>query len=151
LDVLAVVAGGAIIAAVLSFGAGPDPGPAPLAVSAATAATAAPPTTAPPVADDPVAFVMNYCSLLPGNTDAAWALLSPAAQEAAGGRSGFDHFYGTIRSVSLQNVLESDNSTVDATVLYVAKAHGSTVSEPYRFVVGPGPNGRMLIQSFSRM
>jgi hypothetical protein len=93
----------------------------------------------------------NYYSLLPDNTDAAWARLSPAAQEAAGGRSGFDHFYGTIRSVSLQNVLESDDSTVDATILCVAMADGSTASEPYRFVVGPGPNGRMLIQSFSKL
>ncbi len=50
------------------------------------------PTSAP--VTDPVGFVQGYYGLLPGNTDAAWALLGPTAQSQSGGRSGFDGFYG---------------------------------------------------------
>ena len=49
---------------------------------------------------DPVGFVQRFYGLLPGNTDAAWALLGPAAQSQSAAASGFDSFYGTSRGVA---------------------------------------------------
>jgi hypothetical protein len=125
-----------------------------VAVFAVTLILRAGPDSAPPLADQ-YALVTKYYGLLPGNTDAAWALMSPAAQEAAGGRSGFDHFYGTIQSVSLTELRPSADSAVSATVWYVDKAdpfpNEGGVSVPTRFIVGPGPDGRLLIQSFMRL
>jgi eukaryotic-like serine/threonine-protein kinase len=172
LGVLAVLALGAgITAAILTGDTGsqtPDAQPAttsaPAAAASAPTTTPAPPatttpttttptTTTPPAApaDDPVAFVQSYYALLPGNTDAAWAMLSSEAQRAsgAGGKDSYDSFWATMRSVSLQDVRQTGENTVEGTVVF-NNQNGSTSSEPYRFVVGTGSDGQTIIQSFSR-
>ena len=116
--------------------------------------TAQPQPTAPPPAPapstDPVAFVRDYYALLPGNTDAAWPLLSPSAQRASGGRGGFDRFYAGMESVTLQDVTDMGDGVVRATVVF-ERRNGPTTREPYRFVITRDKDGGAIIQSFSRV
>ncbi len=172
--VLLVLVGG-IIAVVATWGSA-DPGGAPQAAPPTATSVAALPATAPattaPVASttpvpppssptptpsspppaagtDPVAFVQNYYALLPGNTEAAFALLGAQAQAASGGRAGFDGFYGGLQSVSLQNLRRTGDNTAEATVVFVRR-DGRSSSEPYRFVMSTGPDNRTVMESFSR-
>jgi hypothetical protein len=122
----------------------PSPSPTP-EPSASPAPTAAP----VPAGADPAAFVQSYYALLPGNTEAAFAQLGSGAQAASGGRAGFERFYGGMESVSLQNLRRTGDNTAEATVVFVRRG-GGTSSEPYRFVMSTGPDGRMIMESFSR-
>jgi hypothetical protein len=128
----------------------PTPTPPPPPPTTAPAPVPAPVPAPAPAATDPVTFIQNYYGLLPGNTDAAFALLSPAAQAESGGRAGFESFYADIRSVALQNVRETGENTVDATVVFTEQ-DGSTSSEPYRFVMGTGEDNQTIMQSFVRL
>ena len=95
---------------------------------------------------DPVGFVQNYYGQLPGNTDAAWALLGPSAQSQSGGRGGFNRFYDGLSRVWAENLRVSGN-TVTATIVFTQKS-GEVSRENYSFVVGT-QNGRQVIESFS--
>lgn len=167
LGVLAVAAG--VTIAILTSGAdagagGSTPAAQPATTSApaapappattAPAATTAPSTTAPTSAPAPAsgaaAFVQNYYGLLPDNTDAAWRLLGSEAQNRSGGQSGYDGFWAEVASVSLQNVRQTGDDTVEGTVVFTRR-DGGTSSEPYRFVVGTGSDGQTIIQSFSKL
>jgi serine/threonine protein kinase len=172
LGVLAVLALGAGITAAILTGdtGGQTPTAQPATTSAPAAAASAPTTTPTPsptqppatttpatttptaAPSDPVAFVLSYYALLPGNTDAAWALLGSEAQResGAGGKGSYDSFWADMRSVSLQDVRQTGENTVEGTVVF-NRQDGSTSSEPYRFVVGTGSDGQMIIQSFSRL
>lgn len=122
------------------------PAPAPTSVPTATPE----PTGVPaPAGSDPVAFVQRYYSLLPGDTDAAFALLGPSAQAKSNGRGGFDAFYGGLSSVSVRNLRRVDDATVTATVVFVGR-DGRTSSEPYRFVMATGADGGTIMESFSQ-
>jgi hypothetical protein len=131
------------------------PGAAPTTTAAPT--TSAEPTTSAPTTTetttesapvtDPVGFVQSFYGLLPGNTDAAWALLGPSAQSASGGRSGFDSFYAGIERVWAENLRVSGN-TVTATIVFTPK-DGPVTRESYTFVLGV-QDGRQVIESFNR-
>jgi hypothetical protein len=141
------------------------PAPAPVATRNGAAPTqAGPPSSAAPItttpsasespstapvagAQSPVAFVQGYYGLLPGNTDAAWALLGPTAQSQSGGRDGFNSFYGGLIRVWSENLRVTGN-TVSATIVFTDKG-GRVTREPYQFVVG-SVDGRQVIESFSR-
>jgi hypothetical protein len=165
--VLAVAAG--VTVAILTSGAGAGAGGAPAAQPTATtapaptttpaAATTAPsttaplttaPTSAPAAPSDAVAFIQNYYGLLPGDTDTAWQLLGPDAQSRSGGQSGYDAFWADVATVSLQNVRQTGDNTVEGTVVFTRR-DGGTSSEPYRFVIGTGPDGQTIMQSFSKL
>jgi eukaryotic-like serine/threonine-protein kinase len=136
--------------------ASPPPPP-----SRATAGSRAPsparrpaPTTTPeqaraPSATDPVTFVRGYYALLPGNTDAAYALLGPRARSQAGGAGGFTSFYARMQSVTVANPHLTGKSTVTATVRFVQK-DGTTSVEPYQFVMTEDGSGKMIMESFAR-
>ena len=170
-----LVVGLSVLGVVLVRGAGSPSGTAaPTTTEAAAPATAAPPvatpsaaptTTAPPSSSaeptpsatpttatdsasvtDPVGFVQNYYGQLPGNTDAAWALLGPAAQSQSGGRGGFNRFYDSLSRVWAEN-LRVEGNTVTATIVFTQK-NGEVSRENYSFVVGT-QNGRQVIESFS--
>jgi hypothetical protein len=180
LVVLTLIGGIAAILGTRTAGTGAQAAPpqaapataAPVAVepstAAATAPSSVPPTTtvetptptptptpepapapAPSPAVDPAAFVQSYYALLPGNTEAAFALLSSGAQAQSGGRAGFDRFYGGLQSVTLQNLRPTGATTAEATVVFVRR-DGSTSSEPYRFQMSTGADGRTVMESFSR-
>jgi serine/threonine protein kinase len=174
LALLAVVAVGAgVVVSILTSRAGTEPSAAPSGTTGAPAApapttapeatsapTTAPRTTAPPTTaatsapaaapSDAVAFLQNYYSLLPDNTNEAWQLLGPEARDRSNGRTGYDGFWSGIADVSLQNVRQSGGSTVDATVVFTRK-DGTTTSEPYRFVIGTEPDGRTVVETFSSL
>jgi hypothetical protein len=131
------------------------------ALPPAPTTTAPPPTTEPPrtsqpneqgaPAADAVGFVEKYYGLLPGNTDAAWQMLSAQAQSrSGGGRGSYDSFWSEVESVNLRDVRQTDANTVEATVVF-ERRDGTTTNEPYRFVVGTGPDGHMIMQSFSQL
>jgi hypothetical protein len=154
--VLAVVAVAIILAFVVAnqFGSTTPPStpspsavPPPASVTTSAPLTSLQPSSAAPAADDPVAFVQSYYALLPGNTDAAWALLGSEARAQSGGRFGFDGFWGTLRSVSLENAHRTGDGEVVSTVVFVG-SDGRTTREPYRFVLGT-EDGRTVIASFS--
>ena len=98
----------------------------------------------------PVTFVQRYYSLLPANTDAAFALLGPRARAQAGGAAGFKTFYARMQSVTLHDPRRIADGSVDATVRFVQK-DGTTSSEPYRFVITEDGSGKMMMESFTRM
>ena len=95
-----------------------------------------------------MAFVQRYYGLLPENTDAAWALLSPTAQSQSGGRGVFDGFYAGLARVWAEN-LRANGNTVTATIVFTDKS-GRVSRDPYQFVVGTTSDGREIMESFSR-
>jgi len=165
--VAVLVIGGGATAIALS-GAGQAPAAAPPATAAtpvaaaptsvaptsAAAPTAAPttapaPTTSPAVAGNAIAFVYRYYSLLPGDPDAAFALLGPAAQSQSGGRAAFTGFYATVAQVAVEDARQTGDNTVSATVRFVLK-DGRVTREPYRFVISTAPDGSQLMDQFNR-
>ena len=162
LAVLLIGGGGGAYA--LSRGAAATPAPAPTVAAAPTTtvqpaptSSAAAPTTSvtpsptpgpAPNAADPVAFIQRYYALLPGNPDAAFALLSPAAQGQSGGRDGFTNFYAGMSAVTLQDARKTGDNTVSAHVRFVRK-NGVTTNEPYSFTTGTSADGTTLMESFS--
>lgn len=121
----------------------PSPAPHP-------ARTAAPaPAPASPRGAEPVAFVQSYYALLPGNTDAAYALLGPQARNQAGGAAGFARFYARMQSVAVHDCHLVGNNTVNATVRFVQK-NGTTSDEPYQFHMVTDGSGKFIMDSFSR-
>ena len=96
-----------------------------------------------------MAFVQSYYGLLPGNTDAAWALLGPQAQAASGGRDGFERFYAGLQSVSLQNPQRTGDDTVSARVAFVPR-EGNPTNEAYSFVMTTDDQGNTIMQSFRK-
>jgi hypothetical protein len=160
---VAVAAAGSIATAALlaSNGGQQQPqaaAPTPAISTSAPAAGGVPPTSAaetsgavtPAPANDAVTFVQNYYNLLPGNTDAAWAQLSPSAQTASGGRAQFNSFYGGLSRVWLEQIRHGDDGSVTAFVVFT-KLDGSVSREFYRFVVGVGPDGKQVLQSFAKI
>ncbi|WP_232664359.1 serine/threonine-protein kinase [Pseudonocardia sp. TRM90224] len=130
-------------------GAEPSTSAGPSAAAPPTGApTTTAQTTAPPAADNAIAYVQNYYAQLPGNTEAAWAMLSPRAQAKSNGRAGFDSFWAQFDSVRLDNPRETGPDFVRATVVFVRK-DGTTSSEPYSFVINR-PNGVMIMEDFSQ-
>ena len=106
-----------------------------------TTATGSAPVT------DPVGFVQGFYGLLPGNTDAAWALLGPTAQSQSSGRSGFDSFYArTVAGVGGGPAGERQHGDGDDRV---HRKDGQVSREGYTFVLGT-QDGRQVIESFSR-
>lgn len=167
-----VVGLGVLAAVLIRGGEGGSAPPPPTAAATPTPAPAAPPvattsaapatTTAPPTSSaapttttstdsspvtDPVGFVQSYYGLLPGDTDAAWALLGPTAQSQSGGRSAFDSFWSGQSRVWAESLRVVGGNTVTATVVFTDD-NGSVKRDPYRFVIGH-QDGRQVIQSFS--
>jgi hypothetical protein len=165
---LLLVGGGAAAFALSRGGTGTAQAAAPTTVpAAAPTTTQAPPTTAAATTtvaptsatpsptpsstagvSDPVAFVQRYYSLLPGNPDAAFALLSPAAQSLSGGRDRFANFYAGMAAVTLQDPRQTSDHTVSARVRFVRKT-GVTTNEAYSFTMSTAADGTTLMQSFS--
>jgi hypothetical protein len=89
--------------------------------------------------------VRNYYGLLPGNTDAAWALLGPTAQSQSGGRGEFDNFYSGLARVWAENLRATGGNTVSATIVFTQK-DGNVSRESYQFVLGD-VGGQQVIES----
>lgn len=139
--VVAVVAAAALLVAGILLlrprgdsgpAAGPQPAPSSTTASGSPSATAAtptpatstpPPVTGPPSANQLAAAVTRYYSLLPGNPDEAFALLTTDYQtRVAGGRQAYQRFVDGFSAVTATDVTGSPPSTVTATVTYTTKS-----------------------------
>jgi eukaryotic-like serine/threonine-protein kinase len=91
-------------------------------------------------------FIKQYYDLLPNNPDAAWAQLTPKAQQKSGGKKNFNDFYAQFDDVKIQDTKQNGN-TVSGTVVFQKKNGGGTSKEPYKFIlVKQGDN--FLIDDF---
>ena len=103
------------------------------ASSAAASTTAASSTATLTVAQQLSGAITHYYSLIPGNLDVAWNLLTPKYQQnPAISKSYYTSFWGKYQSVSLSDVVAEPPSTVVATLTYVSK-DGSTQQERTKF------------------
>jgi hypothetical protein len=77
--------------------------------------------------------VTHYYSLLPGDTDAAWSLLTAKFQQGrAGGRATFDRYWAGVRSVSASDARAEGKDKAVATIHYVYRS-GRQVTEQTEF------------------
>jgi hypothetical protein len=76
------------------------------------------------------AFLQDYFDKVPGGTDQAWSELTSAYQQKIG-RSSFNGFWRTIRSVSVSNVEPAGGNAVEATLTYHTSG-GGTSTERHR-------------------
>jgi hypothetical protein len=95
-------------------GANPGPGPVPTADYAQMRAE-----------------LINYYTLLPSDTQDAWAYLAPNFRPKIS-YPEFQQFYATMSSVRVSDIVPVTKGTVDAVVTFT-KAAGGTTHERYRF------------------
>ena len=97
--------------------------------SATESASPSPSATPRPTADGMESFIEDYLGTVTGNPRAAFAMLTPAFQEASGGLSGYQSFWNTIASAEPTSVSADPGSlTVDYTVDYT-REDGSTATD----------------------
>jgi eukaryotic-like serine/threonine-protein kinase len=106
----------------VSSAAGDSSSSAPVSTETSSSATA----TGSPGASDPAAALANaitsYYALMPGNTDAGWALLTPTFQTGiARDRQYYDSFWGGIDRVVVSDVTGTPPDTAEATITYYFK------------------------------
>ena len=71
----------------------------------------------------------DYYALLPDDTDAAWARLTPSyQQDHAGGRQNFEDFWSQFSSVSTSDTHTTGASSVESTITY-SYPNGNTTTE----------------------
>jgi serine/threonine protein kinase len=92
-------------------------------------------------ASSPAGVVTDYYGLLPEDTDAAWALLTPALQEKIG-RGTFDGFWATIDDVRVEDASEVDDGRVEVTLTY--DTGGRQEQETRQLDVEPAGDGYLI-------
>ncbi len=112
----------------------PEPAPSPQVPTEDDEATPASP-------GDVEAFGARYYSLLPENTDAAYALLSPSYGSSFGSYNGF---WRTIAAVDVRGVTAVDETTVDVAITYTGR-DGSTEDETRRLFLQPTEDGYAIV------
>ncbi len=143
--VLAGVVGRAQPAAVTSA-APPAPG----------ASALPPPVLAPPpgpALSQPAQLeqaVRTYYGLLPDDTVAGWQLLGTAERAKADGLAGYNEFWSGIDRVSIRGPVAVTGNTVLVNLQFEPKNRKPTF-ERYRLTMGTAPDGRVLIESASRI
>jgi hypothetical protein len=118
-----------------------------------TTATSAPPTTAAPTATPAPnpdirlgSFLSSYYAEVTKNTALTWGQLTPAMQQRAGGRGGYNGFWSSIAGVTV-NSTQADAAGTSAVVsLTFTKTNGVTSNETHRFTF-VSQNGSYLIDS----
>jgi hypothetical protein len=86
--------------------------------SEASSTPAAPSSsTVPAPASGPAQAVEDYYSLLPDDTEDAWAMLGPAARASAGGYGSYAGFWNSIGSVTVDGT-SSDGDIVSVQLTY---------------------------------
>jgi eukaryotic-like serine/threonine-protein kinase len=136
--VTAVLVVGLLAWAVMSNGGGsadqasPRPSGTPAQSSTSSAASAnasSPPASPRPTAEGMKSFIEDYLATVTENPRAAFAMLTPAFQEASGGLSGYLSFWNTIASAEPTSISADPRSlTVHYTVDYTRK-DGSTATD----------------------
>ncbi|MGB7798363.1 MAG: hypothetical protein WBL53_19215, partial [Pseudonocardiaceae bacterium] len=117
-------------------GALPQPGPA------------APAQPAPLEAAQLEQTVRTYYGLLPQDTAAAWQYLGTA--ERAQGFQQYDQFWTGINRLSIRGPVVVQGDTVLVNLVFEPTNRNRTL-ERYRLTMGNSPDGRVLIESDSRI
>jgi eukaryotic-like serine/threonine-protein kinase len=110
---------------------------------ASSSTTSSTTTTAAAQPADVGAFLSSYYSDLPGNTSAAWTMLTPGYQAQTGSYDAYTSWWNTVSSVSISNVAPDGPGRYTGTVNYV-KRDGTTSSETRWFTIDSS-NGGMKI------
>jgi serine/threonine protein kinase len=106
-----------------------------------SASTASP---GPPTAAELARAIRDYYAVLPADTDAGWALLTPRYRTTiSGDRRTYDRFWGAIARIRVSNVDASAPSSVVATLRYDYE-DGRTYLERTAFTLMP-EGGRLKI------
>jgi serine/threonine protein kinase len=92
---------------------------------------------------DPATFLAGYHALLPGNTQAAWALTGPDLRRDES-YANYQAFWRRFRSVSLGDVQVQGPTSATGELTFTA-ADGSTSRELHRFTLVRGPDGTLLL------
>ncbi|WP_026422500.1 serine/threonine-protein kinase [Actinokineospora inagensis] len=109
--------------------------------------TSATPTTTGPSAADLEAALRNYYSLLPGNPQAAWALLTDRARAKSHGYDEFANFYQDLTAVEVVTA-QGQGNKVAAQIRFTTKKNRVT-QEPYVYVFVQ-QNGTLMIDNFAK-
>jgi hypothetical protein len=94
--------------------------------------------------------VTSYFADVTKDRDRTWDQLSPAMRAAAGGRSGYDGFWGSIASVrTAQTRADAQGKVADVTLTYT-RDDGTSTTERHRITVVT-KDGHYLIDSDHRV
>ena len=124
--------------------------PAPGANAAPSAPAFPQPGPTPPQAVQLEQAVRTYYDLLPDDTDAAWQLLGAAERAKDRGFAGYDQFWGQIDQISIRGPVTVTGNTVLVNLQFEPENRRPTF-ERYRLTMGTAPDGRVLIESASRL
>lgn len=122
-------------------GADDGPGAAPSDAPAEPSAPEDEPTAEP--AGSPEQFVSDYYALLPGDTGAAWELLSPQMRDEVGSLEDYEAFWATIDEVTVQDTASAGDEAVDVTLTYVSD--GTEEQEVRRLELEPQDDGFVVV------
>ena len=89
-------------------------------------------------------FVNSYYSEVTQDTSRTWGQLTPTMQQSAGGRSGYNGFWGTISGVKV-NQTQANSSATQATVnLTFTRKDGTTSTENHQFTFVAQSGGYLI-------
>ncbi|MGH3966104.1 MAG: hypothetical protein ACRDRY_23110, partial [Pseudonocardiaceae bacterium] len=156
--VLLAAAGGLILVVMVLTLAGVGDGRNQPAVGTSAAppapgANAPPPVLAPPgpaQAAQLEQIVRTYYGLLPDDTAAAWQYLGAAERAKTRGLASYDQFWSGIDQVSIRGPVTVAGDTVLVNLQFEPKNRNPTF-ERYRLTMDTAPDGRVLIDSASRL
>ncbi len=94
--------------------------------------------------------VRTYYGLLPGDTAAGWQFLGTTERAKADGLAGYNEFWSGIDQVSIRGPVAVTGNTVLVNLQFEPKNRKPTF-ERYRLTMGTTPDGRILIESASRI
>ncbi|HWN35824.1 MAG TPA: protein kinase [Pseudonocardia sp.] len=104
----------------------------------------------PPTAADLESFVRGYYALLPAQPAAAWQMLGDQARGESDGYQSYLNFYNGLDSVGFAEAPTAvDDRTVRATLRFATKGGAESV-ERYQFTVVLGPDGKLVMSSFTK-
>jgi hypothetical protein len=132
----------------------PSPSPSPTQSEPPPSETTAPPADTPdeseqegdddaPATDaaDPAAFVAEYYSFLPEDTETSWQMLSPDLQNEVG-RGSYEGFWASVADVTVDDVVSDGDGAVLVTITYTT-SRGSE-QETRRLIVGEAGGGLLI-------
>ena len=92
-------------------------------------------------AGDVEEFGQSYYGLLPGDTEASFALLSPTYGTTF---EDYDGFWSAFSAVEVRDVAEVDGTTVDVSITYV-RPNGRRQDETRRLYLEPTDDGFVIV------
>ncbi|MGJ9412872.1 serine/threonine-protein kinase [Aeromicrobium sp. CF4.19] len=97
----------------------------------------------PAAAPDPEQFVEDYYALLPSDTEAGWALLSPRLQGDVGGYDVYTGFWATISEVRVDGTRPAGDGLLDVDLTYTGDR--GTESETRRLRIEEREDGFLIV------